>query len=52
MPSNFALSDDSLYKLAAIMYDSVSRVPAPQVAVTDINEETERTQSVQVAAGI
>lgn len=52
MPSNFALSDDSLYKLAAIMYDSVSRVPAPQVAVTDINEETERSQSVQVAAGI
>jgi hypothetical protein len=52
MPSNFALSDDSLYKLAAIMYDSVARVPAPQVAVTDINEETERAQSVQVAAGI
>lgn len=52
MPSNFALSDDSLYKLAAIMYDSVSRVPAPQVAVTDINEETERSQSVRVAAGI
>lgn len=52
MPSNFALSDDSLYKLAAIMYDSVARVPAPQVAVTDINEETERTQSVQVAAGL
>lgn len=52
MPSNFALSDDSLYKLAAIMYDSVARVPVPQVAVTDINEETERTQSVQVAAGI
>lgn len=52
MPSNFALSDDSLYKLAAIMYDSVARVPAPQVAVTDINEETERTRSVQVAAGI
>lgn len=52
MPSNFALSDDSLYKLASIMYDSVARVPAPQVAVTDINEETERTQSVQVAAGI
>lgn len=52
MPSNFALSDDSLYKLAAIMYDSVARVPAPQVAVTDINEETERTQSVQVAAGV
>lgn len=52
MPSNFALSDDSLYKLAAIMYDSVARVPAPQVAVTDINEESERTQSVQVAAGI
>ena len=52
MPSNFALSDDSLYKLAAIMYDSVARVPAPQVAVTDINEEIERTQSVQVAAGI
>ena len=51
-PSNFALSDDSLYKLAAIMYDSVARVPAPQVAVTDINEETERAQSVQVAAGI
>lgn len=52
MPSNFALSDDSLYKLASIMYDSVARVPAPQVAVTDINEETERAQSVQVAAGI
>lgn len=52
MPSNFALSDDSLYKLAAIMYDSVARVPAPQVAVTDINEESERAQSVQVAAGI
>lgn len=51
MPSNFALSDDSLYKLAAIMYDSVTRVPAPQVAVTDINEETERAQSVQVASG-
>lgn len=52
MPSNFALSDDSLYKLAAIMYDSVARVPAPQVAVTDINEEAERAQSVRVAAGI
>lgn len=52
MPSNFALSDDSLYKLATIMYDSVARVPAPQVAVTDINEETERAQSVRVAAGI
>lgn len=52
MPSNFALSDDSLYKLAAIMYDSVARVPAPQVAVTDINEETERAQSVRVAAGV
>lgn len=52
MPSNFALSDDSLYKLAAIMYDSVARVPAPQVAVTDINGEIERAQSVQVAAGI
>ena len=51
VPSNFALSDDSLYKLAAIMYDSVARVPAPQVAVTDINEETERAQSVQVASG-
>lgn len=51
-PSNFALSDDSLYKLAAIMYDSVARVPAPQVAVTDINEETERAQSVRVAAGV
>lgn len=52
MPSSFALSDNSLYKLAAIMYDSVSRVPAPQVAVTDINEETERSQSVRVAAGM
>ena len=52
MPSNFALSDDSLYRLAAIMYDSVARVPAPRVAVTDINEETERSQSVQVAAGL
>lgn len=52
MPSNFALSDDSLYKLAAIMYDSVARVPAPQVAVADINEESERSRSVQVAAGI
>ena len=50
LPSNFSLSNDSLQKLAAIMYDSVASVPAPQVAVTDIEEGQQQYNSVQVAA--
>nr|UVX84449.1 MAG: hypothetical protein [Bacteriophage sp.] len=50
LPSNFSLSNDSLRKLAAIMYDSVASVPAPQVAVTDIDEGQQQYNSVQVAA--
>lgn len=52
LPSNFSLSNDSLQKLAAIMYDSVASVPAPQVAVTDIEEGQQRYSSVQVAAAL
>lgn len=52
LPSNFSLSNDSLRKLAAIMYDSVASVPAPQVAVTDIDEGQQRYNSVQVAASL
>lgn len=52
LPSNFSLSNDSLRKLAAIMYDSVASVPAPQVAVTDIDEGQQRYNNVQVAASL
>lgn len=52
LPSNFSLSNDSLRKLAAIMYDSVASVPAPRVAVTDIDEGQQRYNSVQVAASL
>lgn len=52
LPSNFSLSNDSLQKLAAIMYDSVARVPAPQVAVTDIDAGQQQYNSVQVAANL
>lgn len=52
LPSNFSLSNDSLRKLAAIMYDSVASVPAPQVAVTDIDEGQQQYNSVQVAANL
>ena len=52
LPSNFSLSNDSLRKLAAIMYDSVASVPAPQVAVTDIDEGQQQYNRVQVAASL
>nr|UVY54443.1 MAG: hypothetical protein [Bacteriophage sp.] len=52
LPSNFSLSNDSLRKLAAIMYDSVASVPAPQVAVTDIDEGQQQYNSVRVAASL
>lgn len=52
LPSNFSLSNDSLQKLAAIMYDSVASVPAPRVAVTDIDEGQQQYNSVQVAANL
>ena len=52
LPSNFSLSNDSLRKLAAIMYDSVAGVPAPRVAVTDIDEGQQQYNSVQVAASL
>lgn len=52
LPSNFSLSNDSLQKLAAIMYDSVASVPAPQVAVTDIDQGQQQLNSVQVAANL
>lgn len=52
LPSNFSLSNDSLQKLAAIMYDSVASVPAPRVAVTDIDEGQRQYNSVQVAASL
>lgn len=52
LPSNFSLSNDSLQKLAAIMYDSVASVPAPQVAVTDIDAGQQQYNSVQVAANL
>lgn len=52
LPSNFSLSNDSLRKLAAIMYDSVANVPAPRVAVTDIDEGQQQYNSVQVAANL
>lgn len=52
LPNNFSLSDDSLQKLAAIMYDSVASVPAPRVAVTDIDEGQQQYNSVQVAASL
>lgn len=52
IPSNFSLSNDSLRKLAAIMYDSVASVPAPRVAVTDIDEGQQQYNSVQVAASL
>lgn len=51
-PSDVTLSDDSLMKLASIMYDSVAAIPNPQVAVTDINAENEQYNSVIVAAGV
>lgn len=52
LPSNFSLSNDSLQKLAAIMYDSVASVPAPRVAVTDIDAGQQQYNSVQVAASL
>lgn len=52
LPSNFSLSNDSLRKLAAIMYDSVASVPAPRVAVTDIDEGQQQYNSVQVAVSL
>lgn len=52
LPSNLSLSNDSLRKLAAIMYDSVASVPAPRVAVTDIDEGQQQYNSVQVAASL
>lgn len=52
LPSNFSLSNDSLRKLAAIMYDSVASVPAPQVSVTDIDEGQQQYNSVRVAASL
>lgn len=52
LPNNFSLSNDSLQKLAAIMYDSVASVPAPQVAVTDIDARQQQYNSVQVAANL
>lgn len=52
LPSNFSLSNDSLQKLAAIMYDSVASVPAPQVAVTDIDAGQQQYNSVQIAANL
>lgn len=52
LPSNFSLSNDSLRKLAAIMYDSVASVPAPRVTVTDIDEGQQQYNSVQVAASL
>lgn len=52
LPNNVSLSLDSLQKLAAIMFDSVASVPAPQVAVTDIEEGQQQYNSVQVAAAL
>lgn len=52
LPNNFSLSNDSLQKLAAIMYDSVASLPAPRVAVTDIDEGQQQYNSVQVAASL
>lgn len=52
LPSNFSLSNDSLRKLAAIMYDSVASVPAPQVAITDIDAGQQQYNSVRVAANL
>lgn len=51
-PTDMTLSDNSLMKLASIMYDSVAAIPNPQVAVTDINAENEQYNSVIVAAGV
>lgn len=51
-PSDVTLSDNSLMKLASIMYDSVAALPNPRVAVTDINNENEQYNSVIVAAGV
>ena len=50
VPSSFSLSDNSLRKLASIMYDSVASLPPSQVAVTDIEDEQSRLNSIQVAA--
>lgn len=51
-PTDVTLSDNSLMKLASIMYDSVAAIPNPQVAVTDINAENEQYNSVIAAAGV
>lgn len=51
-PTDVTLSDNSLMKLASIMYDSVAAIPNPQVAVTDIKAENEQYNSVIVAAGV
>lgn len=52
LPSNFSLSNDSLQKLAAIMYDSVASVPPPRVAVTDIDAGQQQYNSIQVMANL
>lgn len=52
LPNNFSLSNDSLQRLAAIMYDSAASVPPPQVAVTDIDAVQQQYNSVQVAANL
>lgn len=52
LPDNFSLSNDSLQKLAAIMYDSVAGIPPPRVAVTDIDAGQQQYNSVQVAANL
>lgn len=51
-PSDVTLSDNSLMKLASIMYDSVAAIPNPQVAVTDINAENAQYNSVIAAASV
>lgn len=51
-PTDVTLSDNSLMKLASIMYDSVAAIPNPQVAVTDINAVNEQYNSVIAAAGV
>lgn len=51
-PTDVTLSDNSLMRLASIMYDSVAAIPNPRVAVTDINAENEHYNKVIVAAGV
>lgn len=52
LPSSFSLSDSSIRKLALIMYDSIASVPAPQVAVTDIENERAQMVGIESAAGV